>query len=162
MDRLLGEHGIQRDNASGRGQFEGQMEARRLEQVDEGALKAFRRGWCLGGEAFRQQMLEQMEGKLGEHHSGELHRESAEARAERIMAEELGRLGWKPAELARRRKTDPRKLAIAARLREQTTLPLKEIAARVHLGTSKSANARLHHWMRQPESTGSAQVQLPI
>ena len=78
------------------------------------------------------------------------------------LAEELGRLGWKPAELAGRRKSDPGKLAIAARLRPQTTLPLKETAARVHLGPSKSANARLHHWMSQPGATDSAQVRLPI
>ncbi|MDB6064786.1 MAG: hypothetical protein JWR26_994, partial [Pedosphaera sp.] len=42
-------------------------------------------------------------------------------------------------ELALRRKSDPAKLAIAERLRRETTLTLKAIAARVHLGTSKSA-----------------------
>ncbi len=162
VDRLLGEHGIQQDSANARPEFERQMEARRLEAVDEEALQALRRGWCLGGEVFRQQVLQQMEGKLGEHHSGALHRESAEAKTERIVAEELGRLGWKEAELVGRRKSDPGKLAIAARLRQQTTLPLKEIAARVHLGTSKSANARLHQWMRQPGATDSAQAQPPI
>jgi hypothetical protein len=36
-------------------------------------------------------MLAQMEGKLGVHHSGELRRETAEAKAERIVAEELAR-----------------------------------------------------------------------
>lgn len=34
-----------------------------------------------------------MEGALGESRSGELRRESVEAKAERIIAEELGRLG---------------------------------------------------------------------
>jgi hypothetical protein len=79
----------------------------------------------------------------GEHHSGELRRQTAEAKAERIVAGELGRLGWQEQELSARRKSDPAKLALAARLRE-TTLSLRAIAARVHLGTSKSANARLH------------------
>jgi hypothetical protein len=162
VDRLLGEHGIQQDTASARQQFERQMEARRLEEMDEEALKVFRRGWCVGGEMFRKQLLEQMESKLGEHHSGELHRESAEAKAERIVAEELGRLGWKEAELAGRRKSDPGKLAIAARLRQQTTLPLKDIAARVHLGSSKSANARLHQWMRQSGEADSTQARLGL
>jgi hypothetical protein len=32
----------------------------------------------------------------------------------------------------------------------ETTLPLKEIAARAHLGSAKSASARLHRWMKQP------------
>src|SRR5207245_1086133 len=122
----------------------------------------FRRGWCLGGEQFKNQMLEKMEGKLGDHHSGELRRETAQAKAERILSQELDRLGWKQSELADRPKSDPAKLAIAARLRKETTLPLKEIAARVHLGTSKSANTRLHHWMKPPAPIDAAQAQLRI
>jgi len=39
-------------------------------------------------------MLELMDGKLGEHHSGELHRETAEQKANRIVCEELSRRGW--------------------------------------------------------------------
>lgn len=39
---------------------------------------------------------------------------------------------------------DPAKLGMAARLRRETTLPIKVIAARLHLGTSRSANVRLH------------------
>ncbi len=103
-------------------------------------------------------MLEQMEDKLGEHHSGELRRETAQAKAERIVGMALKRRGWKPGELVKRPKSDPFKLAVAARLRRETTLTLKEIAARVHLGTSKSANARLHQWMKGHEpkrSTGT-------
>ena len=44
-------------------------------------------------KAFRKEKLERMEGQLGEAHAGELRRESAEVRAERIIAEELGQLG---------------------------------------------------------------------
>jgi hypothetical protein len=42
-------------------------------------------------------------------------------------------------------------MALAARLRRETTLTLRAIAARVHLDSSKSANARLHEWMRLPD-----------
>jgi hypothetical protein len=38
-------------------------------------------------------------------------------------------------------------MAIAVRLRRETTLSIKGIAALVHLGTSNSANARLHNAM---------------
>ena len=82
VDRLLGEHGIQQDTPLSRQEFERRMEARRLEPCDEESLKNLRRGWCLGGEGFRRQMLARMEGNLGEHHSGELHRASADAKAE--------------------------------------------------------------------------------
>ena len=47
-----------------------------------------------------------------------------------------------------KRESDPLKLAIAARLRRETTLTLKAIAARVQLGTSKGANTNPHKWMR--------------
>jgi hypothetical protein len=94
VDRLLGEHGIGQDSAAGRQGFERQMERGRREAVAEVALKPRRRGWYLGREQFKEQMLELMESKLGESHSGELHRETAEQRANRIIAEELARRGW--------------------------------------------------------------------
>ncbi len=74
---------------------------------------------------------------------GALRRETAEVKAERIVAEELRRLGWTEADLARRHKSDPAKLALAARLRRETTLTVKAIAARLHLGTWKTARTRL-------------------
>ena len=52
VDRLLGEHGIQRDKARGRQEFERRMEARRLEAADDAALKALRRGWLFGQRGF--------------------------------------------------------------------------------------------------------------
>ena len=130
------------------------MEALRKEPADEEALRPLRRGWCLGSEAFRQEMLDRMEGRMGEHHSGGLHREGAESKAERIIVEELRRLRWKETELASRRKSDAGKLALAARLRQQTTLPLKWIAKRLWLGTSKSANSKVHQWMRAEQASG--------
>ena len=73
----------------------------------------------------------------------------AEAKAERIVQEERLRLGWNSGELMARRRSDPGKLTIAERLRKETTLSIIAIASRVYLGTSKSANARLHSWMKQ-------------
>jgi hypothetical protein len=54
----------------------------------------------------------------------------------RIIAEELARRGWQESEWAPRRRSDPGKLASAARLRSETTLPIKWIAARVQIGTA--------------------------
>ncbi len=48
------------------------MEQRRLEETDERECKALKRGWVLGSEEFRAKLLEQIEGNLGEHHSGQL------------------------------------------------------------------------------------------
>jgi hypothetical protein len=75
------------------------------------------------------------------------------------MREELQRLGWKEADLAGHRKSDPDKLALAARLRRETTLSIKWIAARVRLGSSKSASAQLHRWMQANAQAGYTQDQ---
>jgi hypothetical protein len=91
-----------------------------------------------------------------------LHRASAEAKAERIIAEELGRQGWQEADLAARRRNDPVKLELAARLRRETTLTIKAIAARAHLGSSKAANRSLHGYMRGVVQGGAGQGQLKI
>jgi hypothetical protein len=96
VGRLLGEHGIGQNSAAGRQEFERQMERRRLEALDEEALKPRRRG-------------------------------------------------WQESELATRRRNDLGKLAITARLRSETTLPIQWIAARVQIGTAKGAKSRLHH-----------------
>jgi hypothetical protein len=127
VDRLLGEHGIETDSAVGRAEFERRMEARRTQETDEQALESLRRGWCLGSEAFRQQLLRQMEGQLGDHHSGEMKRESSEAKAERIIADQLERLGWSADQLRQR---------------------------------AKSANARLHHWLKAHETVEQRQFML--
>ncbi|HVM48033.1 MAG TPA: hypothetical protein VMU04_08400 [Candidatus Acidoferrum sp.] len=162
VDRLLGEHGIQQDTPGARQQFEQRMETRRQEETGPEALQALRCGWYLGSDAFKRQLLQRMEGSLGGHHAGELHRQAADARAERIIAEELQRKGWSEQELQARRKNDPAKLDIAARLRKETTLSIKAIAARVHLGTSKAANMTLHHHLNGSLVHDAAQVQLGL
>ena len=82
------------------------------EEIDEETLEAIRQNWCFGSERFRDER--RMEPGLGAHHSGALHTESSRIRAERIVAEELGRLGWAELDLLARRKNAPEKLALAA------------------------------------------------
>jgi REP element-mobilizing transposase RayT len=64
VDRLLGEWGIPKDSAAGRAEFERRMEQRRAE--DLGAeFKPVERGWCLGGETFRAELLEAVAARMG-------------------------------------------------------------------------------------------------
>jgi hypothetical protein len=93
--------------------------------------KALRRGWWLGSEEFKEQKLEDLNGQVGQHHFGQMRLEVAQAKAERIITEELRHLGWQERQLASRRKRDPCKLAIGVRLRKETTLSVKQIAARL-------------------------------
>jgi REP element-mobilizing transposase RayT len=76
VDRLLGEHGIPKDSEAGRGEFESRMEIRRA--VEDGQeFKRVLRGWCLGSEAFRKELLAQMSEHCGAEHYGTEIRESA-------------------------------------------------------------------------------------
>jgi hypothetical protein len=116
------------------------VESIRLPDQEATFLRILRpNGPLLGSAAFRKELLERMEGDLGASHAGELRRESAEVRAERIIAEELRWQGWDGADLAQRRKSDPVKLALAARLRT---------------GTSQSTATRLQEFKRRSQ-TGS-------
>src|SRR3989475_8750109 len=103
-------------------------------------VKALRRGWFLGSEAFKREMLSRMEGCLGGHHAGELHQEAARAKAERIIAEELQRHGWQEQELVSRRKNDATKLVVAARLGPEANFSVEEKTPGVDLWSLKNAD----------------------
>jgi len=66
--------------------------------------------------------------QAGDWHYGEELRESAEAKAERMVREELRRRKWTERTLSERCKGDPVKIAIARRLREETTMTLAWVA----------------------------------
>jgi hypothetical protein len=65
-------------------------------------------------------------------HTGEKIQQSAQAEAERVLDEELARLGWTDQDLQGHRKGDGRKVRIAAPLRRETTMTLAWIAERLH------------------------------
>ena len=148
-DRLLGEQGIRQDTPAGRGEFERHLEGRRLKKTDEAAEAEFRRAWSIGGEPFRQECLEKMESQVGENHPGQIRLETAQAKAEGIVAEALAGRGWTLEDLVARPKSDPAKLALAARLRQETTLSVKQIAERLGLGKPKGARTNLHKFMNR-------------
>src|SRR5260370_34813855 len=127
VGRMLGELGIAKDSAAGRKEFERRMELRRWED-QPAQWKGVRRGWCLGGDAFRKELLAQMAELAGTSHYGEELRESAEEKGQRIVAQEMKRLGWKEDELRRHRKGHPMKVKIARRLGQDTTSTLQRIA----------------------------------
>ena len=59
------------------------------------------------------------------------------------------------------RRSDPGKLTIAARLRSDTTLPIKRIAARMPIGTAKGAKAVLHHLTQSQDQRQAASALEP-
>jgi hypothetical protein len=61
-------------------------------------------------------------------------RESSLAKAERVVEEELRRMGWTPPHLEALRKGNLRKVAIVQRLRRETTVSLAWIAKGLRMG----------------------------
>jgi hypothetical protein len=148
VDRLMGEKGIARDSAAGRREFSRQMERRR-QQEDGAEFEGVRRGWCLGGEEFRQELLAAAAERVGASHYGAERQESGEEKAGRIVREELRRAGWREEELARRRKGDRVKVKLAQRLRRETTMSLKWIAGRLQMGSWTYVSNLLHEKRKQ-------------
>ena len=59
-----------------------------------------------------------------------------------IVTEAVARLEWGEQDLVAHSRGDPRMLAIAARLRQETTLSIRQIAERLDLGKPKGAKNR--------------------
>jgi len=127
VDRLLGEHGIAKDSPTGRDEFARRMQLRRAAEDGE-EFKPMLRGWALGRQEFRKELLAQMSDRRGAEHYGVEIRESALEKAERITRQELRKLGWAEDVLSQRRKGDARKVKIVLRLRQETTMTLSWIS----------------------------------
>ena len=95
-------------------------------------------------------------------------RQEFDRQAERRRLEAIDEEAPKPrrrarqkSEWATRRRSGPGKLAIAARLRSETTLPIKWIPARVQIGTAKGANSVLHHLAQSQDQRKTASAREP-
>ena len=142
VDRLQGGHGIGRDDARGRREFARRMEGQRLDPLDGDIGKRIRRGWQFGSEDCVDRLRDRMSEVVADRHESAFVRESMASRAGRIVGEELARERMHPRSLEALAKGAPIKIRIARRLRESTTLTLKEIAVILHAGAWRSlANA---------------------
>jgi len=119
-----------------------------MAEDDPKQLKAMRRGWCLGTEEFRRELLAQMSERIGENHFGEERAQSEAEEADRIVREGLRRLKWTEADLEVRSKGDPGKVKLALQLRSETTATIKWMAQRLKMGTSTHLN-HLLYWHRR-------------
>ena len=117
-----------------RREFERQMETRRRQESSGEEWAAIRRGWFFGADALKQELLAHAWERVGARYHGAERQESGEAKAERLVPEELQKRGWTEAELMQRRKSDADKVRTAGRLRRETTMTLAWIAKRLHMG----------------------------
>ena len=134
VDRLLREYRIPKDSVAGRRALEQEVEGRRQAENVE-AYRPLRRGWFVGGKAMREELLAAVSTQAGGEHYGEELRESAAAKAQRLITRELARQKWKEADLKKRPKGHTFKVALAQRLRAETTMTVDWIARRLSMGT---------------------------
>jgi hypothetical protein len=73
--------------------------------------------------------------RVGPSHYGAERQETGLQKAERVVEKEIERLGWDENDLRARRKGHRSKVMLARRLRQETTMSLKWIAARLQMGT---------------------------
>ena len=143
VDRLLGEWGVPKDSAAGRQVFAAGLEQRRTEDL-RAVNRRIERGWFVGNEEFRQELLAQVTVAPGAAHYGEAVQQVVAQQAERFVAERLHALGWRAADLTARRKGDPTKVKLALAVRAQTTMPLAWIANRLAMGSRGYLTWLLH------------------
>jgi hypothetical protein len=135
VERLFGEIRMPKDSTAGRREFERQMETRRQQEGGNEEWAAIRRGWFFGAEALKEELLAYASERVGAQHYGAERQESGEAKAERLVEEELRKLIWTKTDLTQRRKSDPVKVRLARRLRKETTMTLAWIARRLEMGS---------------------------
>ncbi len=152
---VLGELGLD-DTAAGRRAYAERMRARAVEELSTATespeLAAVRRGWCMGGEGFRERMLrlldaagEKLPGFRGSRMEAAVERDHGLSEARRLLETGLRCLGLQAEELAGLKKGDARKAAIAAFIRAQTAVPNAWIARELQLGHVSRVTHCVHH-----------------
>lgn len=161
VERTLGNLGLS-DDLSGRIEYRQFMQKRVLElseseapwNVDERWAK-IRRGWCLGGEEFREEMVELldgvMDGKRRDSFVGTEVRKHDVMEARKLLEEGMELVGLRPEELTELKKNDPRKMAVAWMIRRNTAVRNEWISEQLHMGRA----SKMSYFVKQVEDAES-------
>lgn len=144
VDRVLGDHGVQRDDARGRREFSRRMESQR-EEASGSEWNLLREGWRVGAEDFLSRLTERFTLETREHHSAQIRQENERERAQRLISERLAAVGWDRARLRKECKGHPIKVRIAREIRNQSTMSMKWIASELSIGSW----THLNHLLRR-------------
>lgn len=144
VDRVLGSLGVQ-DDRKGLSWYRRHMEARAAEvnsasnpKDADDAWQKIRRGWYLGSNEFRDELMDRLDGALKGAKRNSLNGQEMrchdEAEAEKLLAEGLDRLGLEMSDLAVMPKGAAEKAVLAWCLRKRTTVGRAWIAQRLVMG----------------------------
>ena len=138
------------DTASGRRKFLQRIEDRasggtrlsdEAREVETNWMTQVQRGWCFGGQRFREAMLEKAKAKLGKSRNvagvdARVRKEVSKKRAEQLLQKGCELWGWDLGELQKRAKGDGQKVVLGWVLREQTSVTLSWLSENLHLGAT--------------------------
>jgi REP element-mobilizing transposase RayT len=134
-------------------------------ELDAEAMRALRRGWFLGEDRFRDQLLNLMDqvtskAKNKKSIAGAAINEHNEQEAESIIAKMSKKLKLidQLNEWEKLRRNDPRKIIIAAMIRYKTTMTNQWLAERLQLGDSTSVSRFVNSFLRSKEAAKMKQL----
>jgi putative transposase len=158
VERLLGEHGIQRDDARGRSEFSSRMEERCRGEgnaEEETLWVSIRKGWKFGAADFMERLgaLNLTAGDGGTRHLPHETRERMEEKARRLIREYLLKEGLAMETFLALRKGDHRKVTLARELRQQTTMSMAWIAKELNAGVPQTLWKAL--WVAQQKGVNT-------
>ena len=145
VNRVLGNMGLE-DNAVGRRAYAENMQARIRELATKAGRRLYkeewgeiRRGWCLGDDGFREEMLERVADAMGggkrESYCGEGRQAHDIREAERLVRRGLKALGLKEEDLASGRKGALEKCAVAWYVHSRAMVTHAWISNRLQMGS---------------------------
>jgi putative transposase len=140
VDRLLGEHGLQKDTAASRREFERRMVRVRMEGASE-VQALMRSGGKIGAEDFSDWLADKLARRGRKDERARERRETDAALAEALVQKELAKVRWREIDLARHRKGHPVKTKIARELRTVTPMTRQWIADRLRMGSASYLSA---------------------
>lgn len=165
-DRLLGCYGLETDQHGFRQRYKAITESRMQGEIDPlaeevGSLveKQLKRGWFIGSDSFRDQLIDMIPGQT-DNLRGAQRRAHDEKAAEELLKAALNSLEVSESMLWEMKSTQVEKQAIAWLLKKRTTVTVIWIAERLCMGHRTNASRAITSFDREPENTAIKQVML--
>ena len=116
--------------------------------------KDFTRGWCIGSKQFKESIADEFMGRSGiVHCEGKELRELNEEVWNRLLKKSLNLLKIKSGELDLMKKTDDRKVVVAACLKEKTSASNQWIADKLKMGHPSTMSSIVSAARKSPSRT---------
>lgn len=162
-DRLLGCFDLEVGQRGYRQRYQAIMESRMLGEVDPRAEaagelvgKQLKRGWFIGSDSFRDQLVDMIPGRT-DNLRGAQRRAHNEKAAEELLKTAVDVLGVSENTLRAMKSTQIEKQAVAWLLKNRTTVTVVWIAERLRMGHRTNASRAISSFNRVPENVALKQ-----